>query len=145
MHIFITIISIIWFLTPLILFPYVNLTQRASSSFLSFIIGFGKEIISSFLILFSSLQVQGTLLFFLLFLFGLRAQIALNHLDIFISRIFYPGASAVWTWSPKFTWSVFNPPAVPVCFYKSFVKKKTIFQSRHFTRKYPRGLLRLKL
>ena len=53
--------------------PYLTLPHRSYYSFLSFIFGFEKEIISSFLLLFSILWVQGTILLFLLFLFGLRA------------------------------------------------------------------------
>ena len=58
-----------------------NLSHRASSYFLSFIFGFGKEIISYFLLLFLSLLVWVTLFLFLLFLFGLRAWSALYQLE----------------------------------------------------------------
>ena len=54
-----------------------TLPHQEPSSFLSFIFGFGKEIISSFILPFLGIQVRGTILFFLLFLFGLRAQSAL--------------------------------------------------------------------
>ena len=37
-----------------------------------------KESISSFLLLFSSLQKRGSLLFFLLFIFEIRARVALD-------------------------------------------------------------------
>ena len=62
---------------------YVTLPHRSSSSFLYFIFGFGKESLSSFLLLFSSTQVRGTLIFILLFLFGLRAQSAIYNLESF--------------------------------------------------------------
>ena len=46
---------------------------------------FGKESISSFLLLFSILQEQGYLLFFMLFAFGLQAQSTLYPSNHFIN------------------------------------------------------------
>ena len=64
--------------------PYVNLSQRAYYSFLSFIFSFGKESLSLFLLLFSSIRERGSLLFFLLFLFVLQARIYLYLLERFL-------------------------------------------------------------
>ena len=46
--------------------PYITLPRREYSYFLSFIFSFGKESISYFLLLFSSIRVRGTLILFLL-------------------------------------------------------------------------------
>ena len=53
-------------------FTYLDLPHQASSYFLYFIFGFGKESFSSFDLLFLGIQVQGTLILFLLVLFGFR-------------------------------------------------------------------------
>ena len=82
------ILSPCWMKVVLFCLPYVTLTHRASSSFLSFMFDFVKESISSFLLLFSIIQVRGTIIFFLLFLFGLRAWSALYHLESFYITYF---------------------------------------------------------
>ena len=58
-------------------------------------------------------------------------------------------SSSVWTWSPDLSRPIFEPLYVLVCLYMIFWLKKQenrpSFQSTHFTRKSPWGLLRLKL
>ena len=68
--------------------PCVTLPNQSYSSFLSFIVGFVKQIISYSLLVFLSLQVRGTIFFFILFLFGLQARSALYHLYGFYNTAF---------------------------------------------------------
>ena len=68
--------------------PYVNLTHQASSYLLSFIVGFREESLSSLLLIFPSIRVQGTLLLFLIFLFVLLERSNIYHLESFISSLF---------------------------------------------------------
>ena len=49
--------------------------------------GIEKESLSSFLLLFLSLQERGSLLFFLLFIFEIRARVALDPFKHFIKFI----------------------------------------------------------
>ena len=67
---------------------YVTLPRQSSSSFLSFIFGSVKWILSYFFLLFSSIQVRGTLLFFLFLLFGLRGRSDIYHLESFYITAF---------------------------------------------------------
>ena len=65
-----------------------HVSNGTSYFYLYFIFGFGKESISSFLQFFLRLSVQGTIIFFLIFLFELRARSALYHLEGFYSTTF---------------------------------------------------------
>ena len=60
---------------------YMNLSHGESFYLYSFIFGFGKESLSYFLLLSFSIREQGSLLFFILFLFVLQAQSALYPLE----------------------------------------------------------------
>ena len=64
------------------------------------------------------------------------------------SKTFHRASSDVQTQSPKSLWSIFQSPVGPGMFIPFFCeknKKQKKFQSTHFTKKYPWGLLRLKL
>ena len=62
---------------------YVTLPHQSSSSLISFIFCFGKLSLSSFILLYLSIRVQGTLILFLLFLLGLQSRSDIYHLDSF--------------------------------------------------------------
>ena len=64
-----------------------TLPREASSSFLPFILILKNKVFLPSLSFFLK-QVQGTLFLFILFLFRLRAQSALYHLEIFLTQMF---------------------------------------------------------
>ena len=60
-------------------------------------------------------------------------------------KVMYALASAIWTWPPEFTLSIFSPLRpwyVSTCF---LCEKGTTFQSTQLTRKFSQDILRLKL